>query len=88
MYFHDCIGMGVELRWDRENLPEIKMDRWWKWLLLPGVVILWFGYMFPDSGVRGAVVSAKQARSPIMTIYYSLAFYGGLLFLLFLVVGR
>lgn len=72
--------MGAGLRWDRENLPELKLDRWWKWVLLPGVVILWFGYMFPDSGVRGAVVSARRARSPIMTVYYSLAFYGVAIF--------
>ncbi len=64
------------------------MDRWWKWLLLPGMAILWFGYMFPESGVRGSVASARRARSPAMTVCYSLAFYAMAVFFILLILAK
>lgn len=70
------------MHWSRENLAGVKFDRPWKWLLLPGVIILWFSYMFPNSGVASTVASTRHARSPIMTYAYSAIFYLALLFVL------
>lgn len=68
--------------WRRENLPGIRLDRPWKRLLLPGLVIQWLIYMFP-SGRYGSILSeTRQARSPLMTYIYSAAFYLGVLVLL------
>mgnify|MGYP006101939475 FL=1 len=44
--------------------------------LLPGRVILWLGYMFPEKGYKAIRQSARHARSPIMTYLWSTAFWG------------
>ncbi len=76
------IGVGgTSMDWSRENLAGVNFDRRWKLFLLPGMIILWCSYMFPDSGRTGA---ARRARSPIMTVMYSIAFY---LLIGFLVIG-
>lgn len=69
------------MNWDRENLLGIKFDAHWKWLLLPGIVILWAGYMFPSPG--NGIGSGRRVRSPLVTIGYSVGFYA--LMFLFLV---
>lgn len=71
--------------WSKENLLGIKFDRPWKWLLMPGVVLLWLSYMFPRSGISATVASSRHARSPIMTIAYSGVFY--LAFFIFLLIS-
>ena len=43
--------------------------------LLPGRVLLWFGYMFPGKGYSKVRQSARAARSPIMTFIGSTAFW-------------
>ncbi|BAB51278.1 hypothetical protein [Mesorhizobium japonicum] len=61
--------------WQRENIPDLKFDRRWKWLLAPGLFFQWFIYMFP-SGNHGSIVRAtRHARSPVMTYIFSAAFY-------------
>ena len=67
--------------WKHENLPRISLDRPAKWLLLPGLIFQWVLYMFPAKGK--AAESARQARSQLMTFYYSAIFY----FVVLLVVG-
>ena len=46
-----------------------------EFFLLPGRVVLWLGYMFPSKGYGSVRKSARHARSPIMTFFYSLAFW-------------
>lgn len=44
-----------------------------EFFLLPGRLILWINYMFPNSGYSKTRGSARHARSPIMTFLYSVA---------------
>lgn len=48
---------------------------WLTWFCIPGRVILWLRYMFPSGGFAGVAATGRQARSPIMAIGYSIAFY-------------
>ena len=43
--------------------------------LFPGRAILWIQYMFPGSTYRKVRMSSRHARSPIMTIIYSISFW-------------
>lgn len=70
------------MEWNRDNLVGLQLDRPWKWLLIPGAVTLWIIYMFPNPGISGVAESRRHARSPIMTIAYSVFFY----FLLFFII--
>lgn len=67
--------------WRGANISGTTFDRPWKWLLLPGVIIQWFQYMFPGRGFRRVVSDTRTARSLLMTYYYSAAFYGSVLIL-------
>lgn len=67
----------------RDNIPGIELDRAWKYLLVPGVVIQWFIYMNPRRGFQGVAKSSRRARSPIMTYCYSVTFYMGVIWMLF-----
>lgn len=67
--------------WRGTNISGTTFDKPWKWLLLPGVIIQWFQYMFPGRGFRRIVSDTRTARSPLMTYYYSAAFYGFVLIL-------
>jgi hypothetical protein len=71
------------MRWNRDNLAGIKFNRPWKWLLLPGVILLWLEFMIPSKKI---IVSARRARSPLMTTVYSIAFYAVGLFILVSVI--
>ena len=44
--------------------------------LAPGRMILWLTYMSPGKGYGNVRKSARHARSPLMTFFYSLGFYG------------
>jgi hypothetical protein len=59
------------------------MDRPWKWVLLPGIVIQWFLYMFPSGGFGRVVSDTRISRSPLMTYYLNAVFYLGVLFLIY-----
>lgn len=65
------------MTWKQENLPQLSFDHPAKWLLLPGLVFQWVLYMFPARGK--ASESARQARSQLMTYYYSAIFYFGVI---------
>ena len=67
----------------RDNIPGITLDRPWKYLLIPGVVIQWFMYMNPRRGYAGVARSSRRARSPIMTYCYSVGFYVAALWALY-----
>jgi len=58
----------------RDNIPGMVLDRSWKFLLVPGVVIQWFMYMNPQRGMSGVARTSRRARSPIMTYVYSADF--------------
>jgi hypothetical protein len=67
----------------RDNIPGIILDRPWKFLLIPGVVIQWFMYMNPQRGFQGIARTSRRARSPILTYCYSVTFYIGVIWLLY-----
>jgi hypothetical protein len=68
------------MSWSRENIAGLKLDRPWKFFLVPGAVIQWFIYIFPSGTFSSVLSETRQARSPIMTVVYSAVFW---LFLLF-----
>jgi len=74
------------MRWDQDNFVGVKFDKRWKWLLLPGVVMLWVQYMFPSGGMSAVASTSRRVRSPVMTAVYSAAFYMVALFLIIQVV--
>jgi hypothetical protein len=73
--------------WRGANTSGTTFDKPWKWLLLPGVIIQWLQYMFPGKGFRRVVSDTRTARSPLMTYYYSAAFYGFVMLFLYLTLG-
>lgn len=46
-----------------------------EFFLIPGRVILWINYMMPGKGYSAVRQSARNARSPIMTLIYSIGFW-------------
>lgn len=64
-------GMG----WEKENIPRLRIDRPWKYVLIPGLVIQWFMYMFPSGKYASVVSSTRISRSQIGTYFYSSLFY-------------
>jgi len=46
-----------------------------EFVLLPGRAVLLLGYMFSAKGYCSVRKSARHARNPIMTFFYSLAFW-------------
>ncbi len=73
--------------WQGQNTSGTTIDKPWKWLLAPGIVIQWFLYMFPGRGFGRVVSDTRTSRSQLMTYYYSAAFYGSILLLLMLLLG-
>lgn len=70
-------------RTSRDRLDGTEKKSWKKELFLaPGRLILWIQYMFPQNGMRGIAMSARHAKSPIMTWLYSGLFWTGSLVLL------
>jgi hypothetical protein len=65
--------------WRGANTSRTAFDKPWKWLLLPGVIIQWFLYMYPGRGLHRIVSDTRTARSPLMTYYYSAVFWIGLI---------
>ena len=47
---------------------------WWWIFLMPGKVILWIQYMFPDR-IGGVFGSARRRNVPLLQLLYSLVFY-------------
>lgn len=62
-------------RLKREITSGVEFDSAWKWLLLPGVIIQWFLYMFPTGGFAKVVTDTRVARSLLMTYVISGVFY-------------
>jgi len=46
-----------------------------EFFLSPGRIILWLQYMMPGKGYSAVRQSSRNARSPIMTLLYSLGFW-------------
>jgi hypothetical protein len=67
------------LGFERDNLPAFDFDRPWKWLVLPGLVLQWLFFMFPGGKRMAVAMSARHARSEIMTYAYAALFYIGVL---------
>ena len=51
--------------------------------LLPGRVVLWFNFMFPNKGYKNVRQTSRHARSPFMTFLYSTIFWVFLAYLIF-----
>ena len=47
---------------------------WWWFLVMPGKVILWLEYMFPER-ISSVFGTARRRNVPLMQILYSLVFY-------------
>lgn len=65
----------------RDNLAGVSFDGPWRFALIPGAIIQWWMYMNPGRGFHGVAVSARVARSPIMTYVLSVVFWLGALVL-------
>lgn len=66
-------------RVNRDRLDGTEKRSWKKELFLaPGRLLLWIQYMNPQGGIRGVAISARHARSPIMTWLYSIGFWTAL----------
>lgn len=63
----------------RDNIPDFKLDKPWKFLLLPGAIYQWWIYMNPGRGFRGVAASTRAARSPLMTYVFAAAVWIGLI---------
>jgi hypothetical protein len=53
--------------WRGANISGTTFDKPWKWLLLPGVIIQWFQYMFPGRGFRRVVSDIAKMNREIKT---------------------
>jgi hypothetical protein len=72
--------------WRRENPSGVPFESAWEWLLLPGLVVQWFLYMFPTGGFAKVVSDTRVAKSPLMTYFISGIFYLLVLFILLVVI--
>jgi hypothetical protein len=72
--------------WRSENKSGVRLDRRMTWLLLPGVIIQWFLYMFPSGGFGRVASDTRIARSPLMTYVLSVAFYLSAIVLIFALI--
>ena len=74
-------------RTSRDRLDGTEKKSWVKEIfLVPGRLILWFNYMFPAKGMQNITKSARHAKSPIMTWFYSIVFWATSIFLLFAII--
>lgn len=71
---------------NRDNLPGTDRKGFIKIVELPGKVILWIFYMLPSGGYAKTRMSARWARSPIMTLIVGGVFWLSMLGLLLLVL--
>jgi len=62
----------------RNDEPLSKKPFWWWILFMPGTIILWFDYMFPNK-ISGVFGSARRRNVPLFQIVYSLFFYAMLI---------
>jgi hypothetical protein len=58
---------------------------WWWILLMPGKVILWLEYMFPER-LASVFGTARRRNVPLIQLLYSLYFYAALVGLIFLLL--
>lgn len=77
--FIDKVARSTAPTADDSNIRE--RSAWWWIFFMPGKVILWIAYMFPN-GVGGAFGSARRRNVPLLQVLYSLYFY-----FLFVVMG-
>lgn len=54
---------------------------WWWIFVMPGKVILWIQYMFPERLV-GVFGSARRRNVPLIQVLYSIYFYIGVMILI------
>lgn len=69
----------------RDNIPRVRIDRLWKVLLVPALIIQWLIYMNPARGIQGVAQTTRIARSPFFTYAISVCLW---LYVLLAVVSR
>src|SRR5258708_941578 len=68
----DKFAEATTPRVDNSDISERSV--WWWIFVMPGRVILWFEYMFPES-IRSVFGSARRRNIPLIQILYSIYFY-------------
>lgn len=69
--------LGEASRPQRLDTPLSQRSLSWWLLYMPGTVILWFGYMFPNS-IVGGIAGARQRNVPIIQLGMTLMLYAGI----------
>jgi hypothetical protein len=54
--------------------PVSGRPHWWWFLVMPGKVILWLEFMFPER-IASVFGTARRRNVPLMQVLYSLYFY-------------
>lgn len=68
----DSFGEATKPQLDGSELSQ--RSGWWWFLVMPGKVILWVEYMFPER-ISGVFGTARRRNVPLIQILYSLFFY-------------
>jgi hypothetical protein len=72
---------GLNLQ--RDNLSKVGGGPLSRFLLLPGIVILWLEYMNTGKKSYARIrQDGRRAKSPLMVVFYSLAFWAAAIALL------
>ncbi len=69
--------LGEASRPLRIDTPLSQRSLSWWLFYMPGTVILWFGYMFPNS-IVGGISGARQRNVPVIQLGMTLMFYAGI----------
>jgi hypothetical protein len=83
--FIDKIARAANPKVDTDEITA--RPGWWWIFFMPGKVILWIDYMFPNS-ITNVFGSARRRNVPLMQVAYSLGFYALLFIVLLLLLGR
>ena len=60
----------------RDRLDGSKNNsKFYEFYTIPGRIILWLQYMFPEKGYAKTRQTSRHARSPLMTFFYSTGFW-------------
>lgn len=66
--------LGDSSRPQRLDTPLSQRPLSWWLFYMPGTVILWFGYMFPNNVTHG-IAGARQRNVPLLQLGYTLVLY-------------
>lgn len=75
--------IGEASRAQKAETPLSQRPLGWWLFYMPGTVILWFQYMFPNSVTQG-IAGGRQRNVPLVQLGMTLTLYGGILLLSFM----